>query len=347
MTEPQALSALRAKGWSEVPSSPGVYWWYFPQVELGRLRVADFCDVPGLQLRLAPDGKVCLYHGMANNLAERVEWHAAQKLTLKCLQSGFLSTFRFTLLALNDFDYLGGSVQIDDFFDRLSIGWQVANTRAEAEAVERRELMGTYHFPLNIQGNSRPELSTFVRHLKSTRSAYKRRFVNSGSCLGAKPIVMQPKRPTVYLVSCVSKKREQACAARDLYVSDLFRKARRFAEMSRCQWFILSAEHGLVAPEQVISPYERTLNTMPSADRRSWGERVAAQLAEAVPNLSRVVFLAGKRYREYLDPHLASRGVEVSVPMKGLRIGEQLSWLGQHSPQSVVQSRRRSSHSTE
>ena len=78
MTEPQPLLALRAKGWSGVPSSPGVYWWYFPRTELDRLRVAELCDVPRLQLRLALDGKVCLYHGMANNLAERLEWHAAQ-----------------------------------------------------------------------------------------------------------------------------------------------------------------------------------------------------------------------------------------------------------------------------
>jgi hypothetical protein len=49
-----------------------------------------------------------------------------------------------------------------------------------------------------------------------------------------------------------------------------------------------------------------------------------------------VVFLAGERYREFLARHLASRGVEVSVPMEGLRIGEQLSWLGQHSPQLAV-----------
>ena len=41
-----------------------------------------------------------------------------------------------------------------------------------------------------------------------------------------------------------------------------------------------------------------------------------------------MVFLAGERYREFLARHLASRGVEVSVPMEGLRIGEQLSWLG-------------------
>lgn len=147
---------------------------------------------------------------------------------------------------------------------------------------------------------------------------------------------MQPNGTTVYLVSCVSQKREQACAAHDLYVSDLFRKARRFAEASGCSWFILSAEHGLVAPGQVIAPYERTLNTMRAADRRAWGERVAAQLAEAVPDLSRVVFLAGERYREFLARHLASRGVEVSVPMEGLRIGELLSWLGQHSPQLAV-----------
>jgi hypothetical protein len=118
---------------------------------------------------------------MANNLAERVEWHAAQKLTLKCLQSGFLSTFRFTLLALNDFDYLGGSTQIDGFFDSLSIGWQTANSRNEAEALERSELQGTYHYPLNIRGNRRPELAAFVQHLKSARSAYKRRFVKSSA----------------------------------------------------------------------------------------------------------------------------------------------------------------------
>ena len=181
MTEAQPLLAPRAKGWSGVPSSLGVYWWYFPRTELDRLRVAELCEVPRLQLRLAPDGKVCLYHGMANNLAERVEWHAAQKLTLKCLESGYLSTFRFTLLALNDFDYLDGSSQIDDFFDSLSITWQAADSRHEAEALERSELQSAYHYPLNIQGNRRPELVAFVRHLKSTRSAYKRRFVKSSA----------------------------------------------------------------------------------------------------------------------------------------------------------------------
>ncbi len=181
MTEPFPLSILRESNWSLVPSSPGVYWWYFAHSELDRLRVTELCHLTQLRLRVASDGKVCLYHGMANNLAERVKWHAAQKLTLESLQTGFLSTFRFSLLALNDFDYLGGSGQIDAFFDGLSVSWQATNSREEAEALERGELQGTYHYPLNIQGNRRPELVAFIRHLKSTRSAYKRRFVESNA----------------------------------------------------------------------------------------------------------------------------------------------------------------------
>lgn len=147
----------------------------------------------------------------------------------------------------------------------------------------------------------------------------------------AADFVMMPVGTTVYLVSCVSKKRERACEARDLYVSELFRKARRYVEASGCPWFVLSAEHGLVAPGQVIAPYERTLNKMGVADRRLWAERVTAQLAETIPDLSQVVFLAGERYREFLARLLAGRELIVSVPMQGLRIGEQLRWLEQHS----------------
>jgi hypothetical protein len=154
-----------------------VYWWYFSPAAIDYLRIAELSDVSNLRLRHAPDGKVCLYHGMAKNLAERLEWHAAQKLTVSSLRSGFLSTFRFTLLALNDFDYLQGARQIDEFFDSLSVAWRAATTREEAEEMERAELQGEYHYPLNIRGNRRPELTAFVRHLKSTRSAYKRRFM--------------------------------------------------------------------------------------------------------------------------------------------------------------------------
>lgn len=181
MTNPQPLSVLRANRWSGVPSSPGIYWWYFPKAELDRLRIAEFCEVAQLGLRRAPDGKVCLYHGMAKSLAQRVKWHAAQELTLSNLQSGFLSTFRFTLLALNDFDYLKGPEQIDGYFDSLSVSWQANKSREDAVAIEHAELQGIYHYPLNIQRNRRVEVVNYVRHLKSLRRAYKSRYVKRGT----------------------------------------------------------------------------------------------------------------------------------------------------------------------
>ena len=37
---------------------------------------------------------------------------------------------------------------------------------------------------------------------------------------------------------------------------------------------MLSAEHGLVDPDEVIAPYDKTLNNVPIAVRRQWAERV-------------------------------------------------------------------------
>jgi hypothetical protein len=133
---------------------------------------------------------------------------------------------------------------------------------------------------------------------------------------------------TVYLISCVSEKRSAPTPAKDLYTSPWFKKARDYTERAGCPWFILSAEHGLISPNQVVAPYEKTLNTMRIAERRKWAERVSSQLKEVSPEMERAVFLAGQRYREFLVDHLRKRNISIEVPMQRLRIGEQLSWLG-------------------
>lgn len=138
----------------------------------------------------------------------------------------------------------------------------------------------------------------------------------------------RPSVRAVYLVSCVSRKRASPALAKDLYVSDWFLKARRYVEATGCPWFILSAKYGLVAPERVIAPHEQMLNTVGVATRRAWAIQVQAQMAEQLPATGRIVVLAGRRYREFLMDYLACRAGVVEVPAAGLRIGEQLSWLG-------------------
>ena len=132
----------------------------------------------------------------------------------------------------------------------------------------------------------------------------------------------------VYLLSCVAKKRDAPCAARHLYQSALFKKARAYAEPRAEKWWILSAEHGLVDPDEVIAPYDKTLNNMPIAARREWAERVWNKLIPTLKPGEEVVFLAGARYRVDLETRLEDAGFKVSVPMRGLQIGYQLSWLG-------------------
>ncbi|ESX09925.1 hypothetical protein X768_16755 [Mesorhizobium sp. LSJC265A00] len=129
------------------------------------------------------------------------------------------------------------------------------------------------------------------------------------------------------LVSCVKSKLPNKAKAQDLYISAQFRGARRFAEAAGRSWYVLSALYGLVDPDAVIAPYDYTLNSLGVAERRAWATKTLDQLIEAEPNLKRVTILAGRRYREFLEPALLRRGVAVNVPMANLRQGEQLAWL--------------------
>lgn len=139
------------------------------------------------------------------------------------------------------------------------------------------------------------------------------------------------KDRTVSLVSCVGKKRASPAPAKDLYISEWFLRARRYVEAEGGPWFILSAKYGLVTPDQTLAPYEQTLNDMGVEDRREWALGVQTQMDHQLPDTERIVILAGQRYREFLIEYLLQRAASVEVPLEGLRIGEQLNWLGRHT----------------
>jgi hypothetical protein len=133
------------------------------------------------------------------------------------------------------------------------------------------------------------------------------------------------------LVGCASAKLSRPAPARELYTSQLFRKASAYAEATCERWFILSAKHGLVAPDQVLEPYNVKLGTAhrdPARDPgpiHAWADRVNGQLREALTDVQDplLVTLAGEQYRTILwrSPWPSE------VPMKGLGIGQQLGWL--------------------
>ncbi len=139
----------------------------------------------------------------------------------------------------------------------------------------------------------------------------------------------------VVLVGCVRGKLDHASPAKDLYTSPLFRKERRYAEASGRPWFILSAEHGLVAPDDVLEPYELRLSSTPRDYRRAWGVRVREQLEVAVGPLQgkTLEVHAGAAYTNALRPQLQKVGAHILEPLRGHMLGQRLRWHGaDHSP---------------
>jgi len=136
---------------------------------------------------------------------------------------------------------------------------------------------------------------------------------------------------TIALIACAASKLSHRAPAADLYTSQLFRKSQAFARQTCNRWFILSAKHYLLRPEEIVAPYNKTLNTMLRASRETWAGEVFAQLHPSLHSGDRITMLAGNRYREFLLPLLQREGYAVQVPLEGMRIGEQLQWLKRHT----------------
>lgn len=124
--------------------------------------------------------------------------------------------------------------------------------------------------------------------------------------------------PVLNLVACVSKKRNNRMAAKDLYCSQWFKLARKLMEQRGEPWAILSARHGLVMPDEEIRPYDETLGKKTMAEREGWADVVM----DLIPQARRYVIWGGMNYYEFLAPRLGAE-----LPLEGLGIGQQLAYL--------------------
>jgi hypothetical protein len=138
-----------------------------------------------------------------------------------------------------------------------------------------------------------------------------------------------PSRRRIGLVGCVKSKLARPAQARDLYTSPLFRGRRREVERSCDCWFVLSAKHGLVAPDSVLEPYDQTLKRAGRADRRRWSEEVLAALQRELGSFAGLTFEihAGTEYRAFgLVQGIRELGGNVTVPTAGFSLGQQFAY---------------------
>ena len=133
----------------------------------------------------------------------------------------------------------------------------------------------------------------------------------------------------IVLISCVAKKNNYPCKANEMYISTLFKSAYQYAKkLNPDKIFILSAKYGLLEENTVIDPYNETLKTKSGNDVRIWADKVYHELAVKTDvSNDQYIFLAGEEYRK----HLVSKLKHVEIPLKGLRIGEQLKFYKEYS----------------
>ncbi len=131
----------------------------------------------------------------------------------------------------------------------------------------------------------------------------------------------------IVLVACTAIKAGEPRRACELYTSQWFQKARAYAEAFGDEWRILSARWGLIHPGDITAPYNCTLNNFSRRERERWAADVAASVRYAVPYGSRIIMLAGTAYRDPLETMLLRKGYTVDAPLRGLGIGQQLTYL--------------------
>ncbi len=98
---------------------------------------------------------------------------------------------------------------------------------------------------------------------------------------------------------------------------------------SRLPWFVLSALHGLVGPDDPLATYDLALKDVPAARRRDWARRVVIELERRFGSLESVVveMHAGSIYRNVLTPLLVNCGALVESPTAAIPgVGNQLAW---------------------
>lgn len=132
----------------------------------------------------------------------------------------------------------------------------------------------------------------------------------------------------IVFLSCGKTKTKHTCEACNMYQGDLFKKSLEYARsLKPRKIYILSAKYKLLELEDVISPYELTLNAMNKQQQKRWAYDVYLQLKAKGQNFEEeAIFLCGDNYRKYLSQVFKN----AKAPLKGVSFGNQLKFYKQN-----------------
>lgn len=128
----------------------------------------------------------------------------------------------------------------------------------------------------------------------------------------------------IVFLSCGKTKAKCECKACEMYQGDLFKKSFEYAKtLNPRKIYILSAKYKVLELDDVISPYELTLNKMSKRERKKWAYECYLQLKAKEQDFNEeVIFLCGENYRKYLSQLFKNS----KSPLQGISFGNQLKF---------------------
>jgi len=134
----------------------------------------------------------------------------------------------------------------------------------------------------------------------------------------------------IYLLSCTKTKEKRRCSAKQMYSkSALFKLMWDYAETAKAKKiYILSAKYGVLSPDDLIDPYDMTLKTMSSKEKKVWAYDAYVNLTHRkVKRGDNIIFLAGEDYSKYLDIAFKKNDYKTIHPLKGLGMGKRMEFM--------------------
>lgn len=172
----------------------------------------------------------------------------------------------------------------------------------------------------------------FIQNEHERQAAKDRALIEADRLEGVVPL-------TVALVGCSKQKRASSAGlpAQELYAGRLFRMAFEYAKNTADDVHILSALHGLVAPHQILVPYDLSIMELLLHEQDDWGIKIVDTLFFAYPLTPlRLIFYAGY---QYIRPVLkAAQNQEAywswETPLEGLDLFARIRWFKEHRENS-------------
>lgn len=124
-------------------------------------------------------------------------------------------------------------------------------------------------------------------------------------------------RPAI--IGCSKTKKQNTCAAHDMYQGTLFKKSHMYCTLVPHidDIFIISAKYGIIKPEKIIKPYDLFLKNISKNELDKWIDKVSKQIKKY--KIKNPLFLTATAYSAPFSGENLFTGMGLGVRLSFLK----------------------------